>query len=194
MWALATYSSSACSMPTPSFCVVNLTSFDPFIGCLLYILGFISLWWWTTFVCWLAIHIAFKKVCSDSYHLFCLSFLSSNSKYTSLCNLDDFYKMHLLEIFSFNLWLTILFANNWAKYFHVVMMFSVSFASVSVPFPPSLYLINCLSKGHSDFVLYFSSVNVLRLGFTFKSLTFSHSSLYMVWNITCLSLCSQIST
>ena len=61
--------------------------------------------------------------------------------------------------------------NNWAKYFHVVIRFSVSFASVSIPLPP-IPLINWLSQGHSDFVLYFSSVNVLGLGFTFKSFDF----------------------
>ena len=149
MWALATYRSSACSMCTPSFCVVNLMSFDPFIGCLLYILGFISLWrWWTTFLCWLAIHIAFKKVCSDSYHLFCLSFLSSNSKYTSLCNLDDFYKMHLLEIFSFNLWLTILFAKQLGKIFsccdEVQCIICFSFCSI-----PPIPLLNKLPKQRS---------------------------------------------
>lgn len=85
-----------------------------------------------------------------------------------------------MKIFSFNLWLTILFAKQLGKYFHVVMRFSVSFASISVPFPPSLYLIICLSKGHSDFVLYFSSLNVLGLGFTFKSDVFQLISVHGV--------------
>ena len=97
MWALATYSSSACSTCISSFCVINLMSFDPFVGCLLYILGFISLWWWwTTFICWLAIHVAFKKVCSIPYICVSILYWSLSFWLTSLCIIGSSF-IHLIR-------------------------------------------------------------------------------------------------
>lgn len=123
-------------MCTPSFCVVNLTNFDPLIGCLLYILGFISLWWWwTTFVCWLAIHIAFKKVCLDSYICFVWVFRLVIQNILLYVILMTFIRYTFWKFFLLIYGWPFCLLNNWAKYFHVVIRFSVSFASVSIPFP-----------------------------------------------------------
>lgn len=155
--ALARYSSSAYSMCTPSFCVVNLTNFDPFIGCLLYILGFISLWWWwITFVCWLAIHIAFKKVWLDSYHLFCLSFrlvIKNILLYVILVFYKNFWKFLLFNL----VWPFLLCGGQ--NIFIFINKGSV-YHLLQFPFHSPIPLINWLSWSFRFLHICFSSVNV----------------------------------